>query len=81
MLTTSVDAIGFFPQMLTSAASVLMLIAMSVKRELEILDSSPAVEERIKEVPAPLSTGLMKMRRGGASIDIGHMRNLSRTFS
>ncbi|KAH9891582.1 hypothetical protein C8Q73DRAFT_762752 [Cubamyces lactineus] len=76
-----VDVIGFFPQMLTSAVSVLMLIAMSVKRELQVLDRSPMIEERVKEVPAPLSTGLMKMRRGGASIDIGHMRNLSRTFS
>ncbi|KAI0333652.1 hypothetical protein GY45DRAFT_1271339 [Cubamyces sp. BRFM 1775] len=76
-----IDAIGFFPQMLTSAASVLMLIAMSVKRELQAIEGTQTVEERVKEVPAPLSMGLMKMRRGGASVDIGHMRNLSRTFS
>ncbi|KAI0632341.1 hypothetical protein C8Q77DRAFT_918090 [Trametes polyzona] len=76
-----IDAIGFFPQMLVSAACAIMLVAMMVKRELQALDDNAPPEEERKEAPAPLSTGLLRMRRGGASVDISHIRNLSRPLS
>ncbi|KAI0823933.1 hypothetical protein BC628DRAFT_1420370 [Trametes gibbosa] len=76
-----IDAIGFFPQMLVCAVSALMLLATMVKRELQALEESIVPEEERKEAPAPLSTGLLRMRRGGASVDISHMRNLSHTLS
>ncbi|TFK88198.1 hypothetical protein K466DRAFT_585745 [Polyporus arcularius HHB13444] len=77
-----IDAIGFFPQMLVSAVSAIVLFGMVVKRELGYLeDSPPEREEHRKEAPAPLSTGLLRMRRGGASIDISHVRNFSRGIS
>ncbi|KAL1950348.1 hypothetical protein VTO73DRAFT_5472 [Trametes versicolor] len=77
-----IDAIGFFPQMLVTTVSALMLIATMVKKELQELDeiAAPDLEDR-KEAPAPLSTGLLRMRRGGASVDINHIRNFSRTLS
>ncbi|KAH9850124.1 hypothetical protein C2E23DRAFT_735631 [Lenzites betulinus] len=74
-------AIGFFPQMLVCAISALTLLAMMVKRELQALEESVVPEETRKEAPASLSTGLLRMRRGGSSVDINHMRNFSRTLS
>ncbi|KAI0699303.1 hypothetical protein C8T65DRAFT_303943 [Cerioporus squamosus] len=77
-----IDAIGFFPQMLVSAASAIVLFGMMVKRELGYLDDTPREEEEHrKEAPAPISTGLLRMRRGGASVDISHVRNFSRSLS
>lgn len=68
--------------MLVATVSALMLIATMVKKELQELDeiAVPDLEDR-KEAPAPLSTGLLRMRRGGASVDINHIRNFSRTLS
>ncbi|KAI0769006.1 hypothetical protein BD413DRAFT_86453 [Trametes elegans] len=77
-----IDSIGFFPQMLISSTSALMLIIMMVKRELETLDDIVVpVDGPRKEAPGPLSTGLLRMRRGSASVDISHMRSLSRSFA
>ncbi|OSD07271.1 hypothetical protein PYCCODRAFT_1430513 [Trametes coccinea BRFM310] len=76
-----IDAIGFFPQMLTSAFSALVLFIMAVKRELQASESNATEEPRHKEAPAPLSTGLLRMRRGGASVDISHIRNISRSWT
>ncbi|TBU27219.1 hypothetical protein BD311DRAFT_761042 [Dichomitus squalens] len=42
-----------------------------------MLDESAAVVEFQKEAPAPLSTGLLRMRRGGSSVDIRHIRDFS----
>ncbi|KAI0365730.1 hypothetical protein BV20DRAFT_1038783 [Pilatotrama ljubarskyi] len=75
------DAIGFFPQMLVASAATIMLIAMMVKREIQAIEEITPPDEERKEAPAPLSTGLLKMRRGGASVDISHVRNLSRSFT
>ncbi|KAI9058304.1 hypothetical protein FKP32DRAFT_1669200 [Trametes sanguinea] len=76
-----IDAIGFFPQMLTSAFSALVLVILLVKQELQVADNVAIEEPRHKEAPAPLSTGLLRMRRGGASVDISHIRNLSRPWT
>ncbi|KAI0670830.1 hypothetical protein C8Q78DRAFT_1129732 [Trametes maxima] len=75
------DSIGFFPQMLVSAVSAIMLIAMMVKREIQAFEDSVIPEEVRKEAPGPISAGLLRMRRGGASVDINHVRNLSRSLS
>ncbi|KAH9922859.1 uncharacterized protein BXZ73DRAFT_51259 [Epithele typhae] len=83
-LTLRADAIGFFPQMLLCAGSGIAIICLMAKRELQEMegaDEERTEEEPRKEGPAPLSTGLMKMRRGGASIDMGHIRNFSRKLS
>ena len=81
-LMNATDAIGFFPQMLVSAMSAIVLFGMMVKRELGYLEDSPIEQdEHRKEAPAPLATGLLRMRRGGASVDITHVRNLSRSIS
>ncbi|KAI0755042.1 hypothetical protein C8Q80DRAFT_1142550 [Daedaleopsis nitida] len=76
-----IDAIGFFPQMIVSAVSGIILFSMVVKRELQRLDDVAPKTEDKKEAPAPLSTGLLRMRRGGASVDISHVRNVSRSIS
>lgn len=69
--------------MLFCAGSSIALFSMMVKRELQDLeDITPEQEdEPRKEAPGPLSTGLMKMRRGGASVDIRHVRNFSKSLS
>ena len=83
-LTVPADAIGFFPQMLMCAGSAIALFSMMVKRELQDLEGHTPVEEVEeirKESPGPLSMGLMKMRRGGSSVDIRHIRNFSKSLS
>lgn len=57
---------------------------MMVKRELQDfqgVEIEPEEGEPRKEAPAPLSMGLLKMRRGGASVDIRHVRNFSKSLS
>ncbi|KAI0648099.1 hypothetical protein C8Q79DRAFT_1008455 [Trametes meyenii] len=76
-----IDSIGFFPQMLVSAVSAITLIAMMVKREIQAFEGSIVPEEVRKEAPGPISAGLLRMRRGGVSVDINHVRNLSRSLS
>ena len=71
--------------MLVCAGSAIALFAMMVKRELQDFEGVVLEEEEEetprKEAPAPLSMGLLKMRRGGASVDIRHVRNFSRSLT
>ncbi|KAI8994141.1 hypothetical protein BD414DRAFT_436735 [Trametes punicea] len=72
-----VDAIGFFPQMLMSAASALMLIAIMIQKDLQAVQNGPSEETRRPTDNGEGASFRLKMRRGGASADISHIRDLS----
>ena len=76
-----IDQIGFFAQMLLSGISTIVLLATLAKRELQHLEQTAPVEEFVKERPAPISKGLHKMRGSSTSVDLRHLRALSRPFT
>lgn len=68
--------------MIMCGAAAIVLFSMMVKRELQQVGATSLETEDRKEAPATLSTGLMRMRRGGASVDLGgHVRSFSRSIS
>ena len=63
--------------MLVCGASAIVTLGRIAQIELQYLNESTNPEEFQKEAPAPLATGLLRMRRGGASVDIRHLRDFS----
>ena len=71
--------------MLVTGFSIVFVLASVAKRELELFVAEDEGTDPVKtkEAPAPISHGLRKLRLAGSksSIDIQHLRSLTRNFT
>ncbi|KZT09127.1 uncharacterized protein LAESUDRAFT_722833 [Laetiporus sulphureus 93-53] len=71
------DSIGFFPQMLSSGVSAIVLLVMAANRTLQT-DDDPQMQGTEVALHR-LSKGLGTLRRQGSSMDFSHLRSWSQS--
>jgi len=74
------DSIGFFPQMLMSGASVIVLVTRLSWEGLRFIDGDASLrtQDMEKEAGQPVAKGIERLRRQGTSTDFRHVRTWSR---
>ncbi|KAH8104622.1 hypothetical protein BXZ70DRAFT_599275 [Cristinia sonorae] len=78
-----IDSIGFFPQMLMTGFSLIMVLAAIARRELLAMEKEAPEPEAPKKGPQEtISSGLRRMRGSSSSVDFGNIRaSFSRNFA
>ncbi|CCL99705.1 uncharacterized protein FIBRA_01727 [Fibroporia radiculosa] len=74
------DSIGFFPQMMSSGMTSVVLLIIIAKRGLESMGRGTKIAEKEEKRAVRSATkGLDRLRRQGSSVDFQHLRSWSRT--